>query len=486
MSDDDETTEVASRRICYDCVQEEYLSNEIQKTGETAECNYCQETQKTFSIDNMADEIEAAFERHYFRTSIDPSGHEYALQKEGLWERAGEPIGFAISESAEIDEEPAEDIRQILDYRTYDHELAQMGEEHPFEEEAQYEPKSPDDIEFQLEWAVFERGIQTESRFFSKSGQGVLNSIFGEVAQLRSANDQPVVVEAGPVGAIKSLFRARAFQSWDELSRALGRPDLGIGPPTSRRATAGRMNPQGIAVFYGAEGEEVAIAEVRPPVESQVVVGRFDIVRPLYLLDVKALQEVFVTGSIFDSDFIRRLEHAKFLERLSSRISRPVMPRDEPFDYLVTQAIAEYLSEIPDPRLDGIIYPSVQVGTPERNVVLFHHAARVRHMELPKDTKLSIHSGFGTDEEYEIDYSVWEEVPPPQPENQEDEDIQRGAFLLLRGANSPFDALDQDMRQETLKLDLESVVVHHVKSVKHNTSSHSVARHRSVKGEEPF
>lgn len=486
MSDDEEISDIASRRICCDCVQEEYLSTAIQKTGETAECYYCLKTQKTFSIDEMADEIEAAFERHYVRTSIDPSGYEYALQKEGLWERAGETVGFTISEAAEIDEEPSEDVRQILDDRTYDHELAQMGEENPFEEEAQYEAKSANDIEFQLEWAEFERGIQIESRFFSKSGQSLLDSIFGEITQLQSADGKPVVVEAGPDGVIKSLYRARPFQSFGELSTALKRPDLGLGPPPSRRATAGRMNPQGIAVFYGAEGEGVAIAEVRPPVGGQVVVGRFDIVRPLSLLDVKALQEVFVTGSIFDSDFIRRLEHAKFLESLSSRFSRPVMPSDEPFDYLVTQAIAEYLSEIPDPKLDGIIYPSVQVGTQERNVVLFHHAARVRHMELPEDTELTVHSGYETDEEYEIDYSVCEEVPPPQPDSQEGETARHEVFLSMLVSSSRFNGSDQDLRQETLDLDLESVAVHHVKSIKHKTSRHSVSRRRSVKREEPF
>lgn len=486
MLDDEEISEIASRRICYDCVQEEYLSNEIHKTGESAECYYCQETQKTISIDELADEIEAAFERHYVRTPIDPSGYEYALQKEGLWERAGEPVVYAISEAAGIDEEPAEDVRQILDDRTYDHELAQMGEEHPFEEEAHYETKSADDVEFQLEWAAFEHGIQTESRFFSMSGQLLLDSIFGEMAQFRSADGKPVIVEAGPDGAIKFLFRARPFQSLDELNKALGRPDLGLGPPPSRRAIAGRMNPQGISVFYGAEGEGVAIAEVRPPVGGQVVVGRFDIVRTLNLLDVKALQEVFVTGSIFDSDFIRQLEHAKFLESLSSLFSRPVMPSDEKFEYLVTQAIAEYLSEIPRPRLDGIIYPSVQVGTRERNVVLFHHAARVRHMELPKDTELSVHDGYGTEDGYEIDYSVWEEVPPSQPKNQEGEAIQHEAVFFSPDLGLPFDALDQDIRQETLQLDLESVAVHHVQSVKHKTSRHSVTRHRSVKGEEPF
>ena len=38
----------------------------------------------------------------------------------------------------------------------------------------------------------------------------------------------------------------------------------------------------------------------------------------------------------------------------------PVMPNDEPFGYLATQAIADFLATEANPPLDGILYPSVQ------------------------------------------------------------------------------------------------------------------------------
>lgn len=97
-----------------------------------------------------------------------------------------------------------------------------------------------------------------------------------------------------------------------------------------------------------------------PPVGSRVMVGKFELLRPLRLLDVAALESVFVKGSIFDSGYIRRLEQAKFLERLSHRITMPVMPTDEASDYLITQAIADYLAA--EVNLDGIVYPSAQAG----------------------------------------------------------------------------------------------------------------------------
>jgi hypothetical protein len=44
-----------------------------------------------------------------------------------------------------------------------------------------------------------------------------------------------------------------------------------------------------------------------------------------------------VGGSRFDPSFTRRLQKAKFLEGLSARIGRPVMPDDEPLNYLASQ-----------------------------------------------------------------------------------------------------------------------------------------------------
>ncbi|MCB2401972.1 RES family NAD+ phosphorylase [Rhizobium ruizarguesonis] len=51
--------------------------------------------------------------------------------------------------------------------------------------------------------------------------------------------------------------------------------------------------------------------------------------------------------------------------------SRPVMPDDQEFDYLPTQAVADFLATETVTPLDGIIFPSVQVAGGKQNVVLF-------------------------------------------------------------------------------------------------------------------
>src|SRR3546814_7766201 len=47
-------------------------------------------------------------------------------------------------------------------------------------------------------------------------------------------------------------------------------------------------------------------------------------------------------GSIFDLAYVEQLALAKFLGRLSDRITMPVMPDDKPTEYLITQTIADY------------------------------------------------------------------------------------------------------------------------------------------------
>ena len=131
-------------------------------------------------------------------------------------------------------------------------------------------------------------------------------------------------------------------------------------------------------MFYGAFDPETCVAEVRPPAGSFVVLGKFTIVRNLQLLDIGALQNLFVKkDSFFDPEFRHLLDKARFLKRLVDIMSRPILPSDEDYHYLPTQAIAEYLSEKMEPQIDGLVFPSSQLGGSGENVVLFRGASSV-------------------------------------------------------------------------------------------------------------
>jgi RES domain len=146
------------------------------------------------------------------------------------------------------------------------------------------------------------------------------------------------------------------------------------------------------------------------------------------------------TGSPFDVRYLQGLKRTQFMRGLTERLSKPVMPSDEPFDYLPTQAVADFLAMEPSPGLDGIIYPSVQAGGFDRltnpgyrvfrrplvhdcNVVLFHKAARVQALEEVAELYVpSDHDYLGLEllPKEGSEYIVWTE-PPRESETHADD-----------------------------------------------------------------
>ena len=395
------------------------------------------------------------------------------------WERKGEQTVWAIMNATDIPEKAAADIQRFLADRHADYDGIEAETE--FGDEVHYEEKGTDDARWQEEWRNFERALKTEARFFRQSAARHLASVFAGIDTMQTHDGRPIIVDAGPEQELNAIYRARVFQSHEKLEEALARADRHLGSPPSAAAAAGRMNARGIAVFYGANSALVALSEVRPPVGSHVVVARFEIIRSLRLLDLTALRAVTTDrGSIFDPTYIARLERAMFLRNLSSRITRPVMPDDEPSEYLATQAIADFLATESALPLDGIIFPSVQAAGAALNIVLFHKAALVERIELPADTDVSVSSGHWEEDGWEIEYSVAERVPPkdaktPAKDPWDFEDVRT-------------DWTDDDFHPglATMRIDLQSVCVHRVQAVIFKTEDHNVTWRRYEKHNSDF
>lgn len=479
MSDED-VEDLKVKRICFSCIGDAFLKAEVKKSGETAQCSYCETSRKTISVEDLSDHVDRAFEEHFYVTPDQPSSYEYAAIKEGIfdWDRAGQPVVDAIEGAAGIPSSAAEDVQSILSDRHFDFEGAKAGEDSPFSSESYYEESGVRDNEMQADWFFFQKSLKTESRLFNRAAEAILHSIFDGLDKHVTKKGKKVLVKAGLGRRISSLYRARVFQSDIKLVEAMKRPDLELGPPPTLAASAGRMNARGISIFYGATHASVALSETRPPVGSQVLIGNFKIIKPLVLLDVEALRSIFVKGSVFDPSFGKQLEKAKFLASLSHRITMPVMPDDEVMEYLVTQAIADYLAGMTEPSIDGIIYSSVQSGKNKKNVALFHKSAMVERIDLPKGSDVTASTYQSTDDGPEPDYWVWEEVPPP-----EDKPKKKPAIPLTLNWDTPPWASEVP-RQPTLRVDGSSLKVHHVEHVKFKSIEFPVKRHRSLKTEE--
>jgi hypothetical protein len=470
---------VDKNRLCWRCIGETFLRAKVRKIGEMALCGYCSKEGRTLSIYEVAeDEVRGAFDRHYTRTPIGPpESEEFMYRNSALtFYREGEPAAEAIAGALKTDDAAAEDIRSVLEENTVttpdDYVSRDPDDEDEFSEESQYQEKGPDATDLYLNWQHFKNSLRTETRLFNSAAQFVLDSIFSDLDGHATRAGKKIIVSAGPGKKLKSLYRARVFQSLKKLEEALKRPDIDLGPPPSLLASAGRMNARGIAVFYGATHPDVAIGEVRPPVGSHVLSGRFDIIRPLQLLDVEALRSIFVKGSIFDPAYLERLKKAAFLSHLSKQITLPVMPDDEPFEYLVTQAIADYLANLRGPEVNGLIYRSVQHGKGKNNVVLFHKAALVKPLDLPPGASISASTTMHDEDGPYPDFWVHETVPDPEEEEEEDDNFPVPIF-------SDDERRFEDARSPSLVVDTKAIEVHRIERAKYGAEKFKVSRHRS-------
>ena len=475
--------------ICTNCIEESYLNVEIEQLGEQSECSYCGSTSLyTITIGELADRVDSAFEEHYQLTSTEPTFLESMMlsDKESsyVWVRQGQPVLDTIMEAANIDERPAEHIRQLLEEKHFNRHKIKAGEEIPYDIETHYEEKGVEDYELQHGWKSLQESLKTDTRLFNKEAEAILSSVFEGLAEHETHEGDSVIVDVGPGHAISKLYRARVFQSDESLNKALQHPDIEMGPPPFSSAAAGRMNSQGISVFYGSTDSDVALAEIRPPVGSRVVVACFNVIRKLRLLNVEALREIYVEGSIFDSSYGRRLEKAKFLSRLSRDITQPAMPEFETADYLITQAISDYLANLIVPELDGIIYRSVQTGNSGLNVALFSKSSCVDKIKLPTDPKIEAFRGFHNHdyEDQEPTYEVWVEVP----ENNGKKEQKSTDFLFELPVDLYIPGNEEDLRIPTLELEVETMAVHHITSIVVESKLYPVRRYRTDNSMEDF
>ena len=477
MTSEAELKPLQSKAICYVCVGEDYLQDEIRRGGRRRLCAYCGNRRRSYLISEMSERIEEVFRAHFQRTSDQPEPEQRMAMSDPEsgyeWEREGEPVVWAIASAADIPEAAATDIQLILANRHWDLELAKMGEESEFADTTYYEQCGTDDRHWQDEWDGFEHSLRSEVRFFSPNLAEHLRAVFRDLDKLSTPGGRPLLVDVGPGTGMRAVYRARAFQSEPLLLEALSRPDLHLGPPPAKHAGAGRMNARGISVFYGANSAAVAIAEVRPPVGSQVAVARFAFTGRLRLLDLTALGKVAETGSLFDVSLSERQERAMFLRSLSARMTRPVMPDDEALDYLPTQAIADFLAWENDPQLDGILFPSVQAATGAVNVALFHKAARVGDLEFPPNTEISSRVAESWEEEWGHAFTVIEKVPPSETSQKLKSPIDWAEIPEMLGGGKRWDS-----REVSLRVDPKSVGVHQIEAVKVRTKVRRVHRWR--------
>lgn len=239
-----------------------------------------------------------------------------------------------------------------------------------------FEPYDMDaEAGIEFEWDDFEQSVKHGSRLLAAPvGPRPETAPERNYEFVRSllvfAEDHAGLVRSLPPGTV--LHRARVARDARELEgQARLAPESELGPAPEDRASAGRMNAQGVPMFYAAFDAETACAEVASHSPyNEVVTGAWVLQRALRLLD---LTESLPVRSVFDDAPLKEGD-----QRLSSLayyvegITRPVILDGlHPVDYAPTQILTDAFRYWAVPLLDGIVYPSL-VHKGGRNVVLFY------------------------------------------------------------------------------------------------------------------
>jgi hypothetical protein len=366
--------------VCVDCIEDEALRELVEAEGHDQICVECGERNTAVSIKDLAALIDPYIREHY-----EPGPYERrygAGDDDSYWEeQQGEDLSSVVQDivgqyfefndalvDALIENDPA-DIRD--------------GDEPFFASDISYVQTRVYVGHLYEEWRAISSELRTERRFFSDRARKFFDWLFAGIEDLwfyeqKEDQDSTLLSEGTKLGVIQELpagavlYRARRADTREDYTRLVLKPALELAPPPSRYARAGRMNAEGVTIFYGALDAETCLAEMRSSIDGYTVLGRFETLKALRILDFSRLDKAYWDGkrlSYFQNDFDEQVTRRKFRRRLHKLISEPVIPGHED-EYLMTQVLAEYLAYVRSANFDGLFFASTQYedGT---NVVLF-------------------------------------------------------------------------------------------------------------------
>jgi hypothetical protein len=406
------------RLVCEDCIGEALLRREIVEHGVSGACMCCRaEEQPAVTLEWLAERVKPTYELLVTRAP-----EEIRFYGDRTYT---EPNGESPSDVlAELIQAEDRDIAVAL--------IAIMGRGHEWrfrdggfdiydDSAEELTIEEPDGSALRHRWLDFCTSLKHERRFFNAEGVDVLDEVFRPI--LRGEHPGNAVRVFGPDDPDRFIYRARQANDDNGRRPIFERLINQLSAPTPGVSGAGRMNAAGIAVFYGSFDVETCVAELRVPVGGAAIVGRFEVLRPLRILDLTRLAATAETLSYFDPRYAEARSYADFIEGFHQEIRRAVIPGRETLDYLPTQIVAEYLWSQADPPVDGIIFGSAQISETANNIVLFPHASTVEGAE--GEARRTIHGlyRYAThDEDEEVvvgqleQHVVFEPVPqPPEP-----------------------------------------------------------------------
>ena len=366
--------------VCPDCFGENGLKRriiDIRPKFDSGNCKH-HRSKKGVPIEEVSEIIKPVIQNNYFHT-----GYDYE----------GEPLGNQLLELIyELTSTEYEDVAVFIQKYLVDNDDAWPGDgDDPFfQTDVGYRGIGDTyDEQRSSKWEYFQSIIVNEQRFFNLDAKEALNEIFDGLQRMRDSSNVPAVRYLEP--GENSIYRARVANDTGLQEQIAKDPAKELGAPPRKLRKAGRMNPSGIRAFYGSFDIDTCLAEIRPAVGERVMAVRFDLLRPILILDTTVFERPPKELNIFNRSYNERLSLWGFMREFMAVISRPTLPSDEHLDYITTQVVAEYLVRERTYRIDGgeksvdgIVFNSAQ-HSGGKNIVLFGSAADVEGVEEDLD-----------------------------------------------------------------------------------------------------
>ena len=358
-----------SSRICSRCLGDRVLASRIESSGSTHRCAFCERNRPTIGLGALARRLSPVLVRHFeVATSPSPADSSRVLT---LSEMLGQVLPHAASRR----------VLDVIGLSLQSNHGDRSGPDSDFWlDDQRYEVAFPfwgDLASERLE--AFRRRARTR-RSMSGASRAFLGWLFDDVADLevregsRSGRARTVVSR---LQADTPLYRGRipATLSVDQAIQSDPARQMSVPPPAV--TPAGRLNPAGSPVFYGAFDRATCIAEVRPSIGDDVYTAEFRLSRALIVLDFRLLELACDQHlSLFSRDYRRQRTRRDILGMIHEFIRVPIR-RHERHEYRTTQAVADYLAKVLSPRIDAVIFASAQ-REKGRNVAIFGHALAFR------------------------------------------------------------------------------------------------------------
>lgn len=335
--------------VCQHCLNDSMLKMLASELLEERKCSACTKmTKNALTPGRIANFIRKHLPKHF-----EPDNGLYPGYEMSLDDVVGQAIGCC-----------SKTVRRAVaacleDMNADEHDFFYPGQEYsrnvsPFESE--------DHERWYVvgSWRQIAYELTHGQRFFNDAARTFFELLIGEALDAKAPDrpGAPALVTAHGVGT--SFFRSRIANDEREARSFAENPEVALGAAPKERAANNRMSPAGIPLLYVSREMNTCIAEVRPAIGDTVVVGRFQSTKPLKFFDFTALNHWLEHEplSLFDPNYQKRNQHRMLLKYLHDEISRPVRATDT--DYVMTQALAEFIRYEKKWEFDGIVFKSVQ------------------------------------------------------------------------------------------------------------------------------